>query len=68
MGELQVPKSFMTLLRIPDGPLEGKLVDPCMCGCPIDLHENFYIAQFPDGGMMAMHTHCARASTEDEDA
>ena len=38
---LSVPKKFVRGIRVPFGPLEGQLAEPCICGYETSLDQIF---------------------------
>lgn len=60
LGKSNIPKSFLTKIAIPDGPLKGELADPCMCGYRVDFDsdERIYLIRWNDGDLMFCHEGC----------
>lgn len=57
--ELQIPKGFLTSLRVPHGPMEGQLAQPCLCGYETDLDtQQLHLIQWKDGRLMFCHPGC----------
>lgn len=65
MSDLQIPKGFLTGIRITGGPFEGELAQPCMCGWPMDNDEPVYLIQWNDGRLMVCHASCVRDDEDD---
>jgi hypothetical protein len=55
-----IPKGWVTSIRVPYGPLEGKLASPCLCGYPTDLEqEELHLIQWNQTGqLMFCHPGC----------
>jgi hypothetical protein len=66
-----IPKGFVTGIRVPYGPLAGQLASPCLCGYLTDLEEQelFLIQWNQTGQLMFCHPGCVRdPEEEDSDA
>jgi hypothetical protein len=63
-----VPKGFITSIRVPSGPLEGRLALPCLCGYPTRLEDDgiLHLIQWVDGRLMFCHQGCIPDHDEDD--
>jgi hypothetical protein len=57
---MDVPKDFVSGIRVPGGIYEGRLAAPCLCGYETDLDSDdpIYLITWPDGALMFCHAGC----------
>lgn len=57
-----IPKSFLTVFRIEDGPFAGNMAYPCICGYPTDPEADdvSLIRWDKTGKFMYVHRQCVR--------
>lgn len=58
---MHVPKTWLTDVAIPYGPLEGKLAHVCPCGRPVDLEKGgIWLTQI-DEDLWFIHNECMKS-------
>ena len=59
---VDIPKGFLTQIYIEDGPREGELASPCLCGHPTDPDDPnvALIGWYSTGQLMYVHRDCVR--------
>lgn len=60
MDLINVPKEFLSQIYIEDGPIEGELAAPCLCGYPTDANDPDIrlIVWYSTGKLMYAHKDC----------
>jgi hypothetical protein len=64
---LNIPKLFVSGIRIPNGPYKGYLAQPCICGYSIAGEEELYLVEQDDGSLSFCHKSCIYVPTEEDD-
>lgn len=60
-GLRDVPKAFLTMIKIPDGPFKGQFAHPCICGYHTDIDDVDVIFQYsPNGNFRYVHNYCVQ--------
>lgn len=62
-----IPKGFLTAIRVPYGPFEGQLAQQCFCGFEISLDDDeVYLVEWIDGRLMFCHPECVERNNDAE--
>lgn len=56
---LPIPKAMLTMICIPEGPFEGRMAYPCICGYETDIEDPNVVFQYSNQGIFRyVHNYC----------